>query len=390
MAPLTFDSIPIELIETIIGFLEFQDLCALRLTAHSISAKSSNGQFRENLKSKKLHIAKDPLEDFARFTQPGQVGCLLQQLTLYDYAVANPGDSDRCLNAAKLLVRGMENLRNNTTHGCLVSLSLSLHGLMDSEPKEAYDAAAKLFELVMLALSSSKLPVRMLDIFAKDFPSGCALACGEIMAIMEKTDLSFSFRECKKLSMSLSHCLHNIDEEWRSPLSFGKAREHTRFICDFVNMFPVLEELHLAWEYQDLDYSNALEEEEHFFNRIAYSCGFPSLKKCTLQNIRTSAASLLLFLRNVQLVGLSMEQVRLASGKFESIFHHLSTSKPNLEYLHLHQLVHDAGTVYFNTPSERRFPPGRGGNNRRNLGPISITRMGADARTLVETINRYH
>ncbi|KAB8227388.1 uncharacterized protein BDW43DRAFT_294292 [Aspergillus alliaceus] len=37
-------------------------------------------------------------------------------------------------------------------------------------------------------------------------------------------------------------------------------------------MFPVLEELDLAWEFQDIDYSDAIEEEEHFFNRIAYLC----------------------------------------------------------------------------------------------------------------------
>ncbi|KAE8385672.1 hypothetical protein BDV23DRAFT_188046 [Aspergillus alliaceus] len=187
MAPLALDRIPIELIEIIVEFLGFQDLCALRLTARSISGKSSNGRFRENFKSKTLHIAKAPLEDFARVTQPGQ------QLTLQHYAVPNPGDSDGCFG---LLVQGMENLRINTSHGCLVSLSLSLRGIKDSE-YEGYDAAAKLFEHSMLALSNSKLPVQMLDIFAKDYPRGCALACGEIMAVVEKTDLSSSFRGCK-------------------------------------------------------------------------------------------------------------------------------------------------------------------------------------------------
>ncbi|KNG84346.1 hypothetical protein ANOM_009492 [Aspergillus nomiae NRRL 13137] len=358
MAPLTLDSLPMELIETVVNFLDFQDICALRLTAHGISAKSSNGRFRQNLKSKKLHIAQAPLEDFAHFTQPGQVGCVLQHLTLSDFGVANA--SDKCLEAAKLLVQGMENLRQNTSHGGLVSLSLSLHELIDSELEEAEHATAKLFDLVMLALSNSKLSVQIVDIFAKCFPIRCALACGEIMAVMEKADLSSTFRECKELCLSLSHWLRDLDEHYESPLSFDQARDHTRFICDFVNMFPVLEELHLAWVYYDLAYTDAIQEEEHFFNRIANSCPFPLLKKCTFHNIRTTEAALLQFLKNVQLVSLSMENVYLASGRFESIFHHLSTSQPNLEYLHLHQLVHDPSTVYFDVPRVPQYPRIRG------------------------------
>ncbi|KAE8402490.1 hypothetical protein BDV37DRAFT_284625 [Aspergillus pseudonomiae] len=313
MAPLTLDSLPMELIETVINFLDFQDLCALRLTAHGISAKSSNGRFRQNLKSKRLHIAQAPLEDFAHFTQPGQVGCALQHLTLSDFGVANA--SDKCLEAAKLLVQGMENLRQNTSHGGLVSLSLSLHEPIDSELEEAEHATAKLFDLVMLALSNSKLSVQIVDIFAKCFPIRCALACGEIMAVMEKADLSSTFRECKELCLSLSHWLRDLDEHYESPLSFDQARDHTRCICDFVNMFPVLEELHLAWVYYDLAYTDAIQEEEHFFNRIANSCPFPLLKKCTFHNIRTTEAALLQFLKNVQLASLSMENVYLVSGR---------------------------------------------------------------------------
>ncbi|KAE8148860.1 hypothetical protein BDV25DRAFT_168182 [Aspergillus avenaceus] len=309
MATLTLNSLPMELVETVINFLDFQDLCALRLTAHGISAKSSNGRFRQNLKSKKLHIAQAPLEDFAHFTQPGQVGCVLQHLTLSDFGVAN--ESDKCLEAAKLLVQGMENLRQNTSHGGLVSLSLSLHEPIDSELEEAEHATAKLFDLVMLALGNSKLPVQIVDIFAKCFPIRCALACGEIMALMEKADLSSTFRECKELCLSLSHWLRDIDEHYESPLSFDQARDHTRLICDFVNMFPVLEELHLAWVYYDLAYTDAIQEEEHFFNRIANSCPFPLLKKCTFDNIRTTEAALLQFLKNVQLASLSMERVYL-------------------------------------------------------------------------------
>lgn len=147
-------------------------------------------------------------------------------------------------------------------------------------------------------------------------------------------------------------------------------------------MFPVLEELYLVWEYQYLAPSNALDEQEHFFDRIADSCEFPFLKKCTLQNIRTSEPALLLFLHKVQLTSLWMKKVFITNGQFESIFNYLSTSMPNLEYSHLYQLFHELGTVYFNASIERRIS---GTRDARNRGPISITCIGADARRLVKT-----
>ncbi|KAB8276493.1 hypothetical protein BDV30DRAFT_206180 [Aspergillus minisclerotigenes] len=244
----------------------------------------------------------------------------------------------------------MKNLRNNTSHGCLVFRSLSLQGLEDADPDDGYEAEAKLFEITMLALSSSKLPVQMLDIFADSCshltPSLCALVCCKIMATMNKVNLSSSFRGCKILSLRMSHCSWDIDEEFRSPLSLDQAREHTIFICDSVNMFPVLEEFYLAWEYQDLALSDALDAEEHFFDRIADSCESPFLKKCTLQNIRTSETAMLLFLHKVQLTSLSMKKVFLNNGQFGSIFCYLSTSMPNLDYLYLCQLYQEPGTVY--------------------------------------------
>ncbi|QRD87347.1 hypothetical protein F9C07_2101279 [Aspergillus flavus] len=136
----------------------------------------------------------------------------------------NSEDFDGSFDAVKLLVQGMENLRNNTSHGCLVSLSLSLHGLEDTDPDDRYEAEAKLVEITMLALSSSKLPVQMLDIFTDSCShltsSLCALVCGEIMATMKKVNLSSSFRGCQRLSLRLSHCFWDIDEEFYSPLSF--------------------------------------------------------------------------------------------------------------------------------------------------------------------------
>ena len=60
MASLSLDDMPVELIEAIVNFLDFQNLCALRLTAHNIAEKSSSSKFRKYLKAKKLRITRAP------------------------------------------------------------------------------------------------------------------------------------------------------------------------------------------------------------------------------------------------------------------------------------------------------------------------------------------
>lgn len=104
MASLSLDDVPVELIETTVNLLDFQHLCALRLTAHNIAEKSSSGKFRKYLEPKKQRIAKAPLEEFSRCTQPGHMGCLLQKLTLQYNAVPNSEDSDGCCDVVNFLV----------------------------------------------------------------------------------------------------------------------------------------------------------------------------------------------------------------------------------------------------------------------------------------------
>jgi hypothetical protein len=205
------------------------------------SSKSSNGTFRTYFSFKKLQITQAPLERFVRVTQSGQLGRLLQRLTSYDNAVLDTEDSHTDFDAAKLLALGMENMRDQAPYGCLLSLSLSFNKIEHATPEEDRDAAANLFQVAMSALGSSMLPVWPLDTFVDfcrhAYYSRRGLACGEITAAL-----------CTKSCLSLSHCLHDIDqEEWRSPLSFDEARKHTRSICDFVNLFSMLKELYLVW-----------------------------------------------------------------------------------------------------------------------------------------------
>ncbi|BCS09982.1 hypothetical protein ALUC_30799A [Aspergillus luchuensis] len=53
MASVTLESLPVELIEEIVAWLDFHDHCALRLTGRTISVKSSNAAFRNYFLSRK-------------------------------------------------------------------------------------------------------------------------------------------------------------------------------------------------------------------------------------------------------------------------------------------------------------------------------------------------
>ncbi|PYI07874.1 hypothetical protein BO78DRAFT_442362 [Aspergillus sclerotiicarbonarius CBS 121057] len=363
MAPRNLEGLPVELIEAIVGWLDFQDICALRLTGRTVSFKSTNATFRSYFSSKKLQITQASLEQFVRVTRPGQLGLWLQRLTLYDIWDPEPGDtraedSDATLKATQLLAQGMENIRDRSPHGGQLSISLQIQPGGDGRR----EATPEVFHVVMSALGSTGLPVQSLDVFADAYyhhhGSWCSLGFSEITAAFSRGTavLSTSFRQCKKLCLSMGHCLRgfDFDSETRLPLTYDKARQNTRSLCDLLNLCPTLEELHLVWEYDDVEETSGVVEESLFFNRVAESCEFPSLKKCTLKRTRVSETGLLSFFRKVPgLVHLSIDGMDLyGEGEFDGLFNLLSTAMPDLDSLHLRDLYTDVGAVQF--PEEPR------------------------------------
>jgi hypothetical protein len=66
---------------------------------------------------------------------------------------------------------------------------------------------------------------------------------------------------------------------------------------------------------------------------------------------------------------------------FDSLFHCLSISMPDLDYLHLQHLYPDPGTLYF--PGVSSIMKGR-----RRMGPLALTRTGPNVRGLFITCRR--
>ncbi|RAK93406.1 hypothetical protein BO79DRAFT_267520 [Aspergillus costaricaensis CBS 115574] len=398
MVSLTFESLPVELVEEVVSRLDLHDLCALRLTGRTVSSKSSNATFRNYFLSKKLEIAEAPLENFALVTKPGRFGLWIQHLTLY--AITKDDDTGGISLASprviELLAQGFLNIRDNSPHGGPLSITLKIIG-------DGYmrDFAAPVFNVTLSALRGTGLPIRSLDAFAEGYSHNhggfCSIPFSEITGAFSGAgaadlhSLAKTFQPCTKLCLSLAHHIHTIDsdsirelhndnedEDFELPPSYEEARVNTQKLCDLVGLCPTLQELYLVWEYDDFEETAGVREELYFFSRLAESCQFPSLRQCTLHNIRMSEEALLTFFRQLtRLVYLRLEYVSV-EGEFDDLFRLLSTSMPELNYLHLRGLYSSSGTLRFlnEHPENRlRHPTGR--------APPGIIRRGSDARRLV-------
>ena len=81
MAPSLQDS-PVEVVEHIVGSLDLEDICNLRLTCRGVASKSAQGCFKTYFVSKHVDITDASLELFVNCTQPGSLSCLVEDLTI--------------------------------------------------------------------------------------------------------------------------------------------------------------------------------------------------------------------------------------------------------------------------------------------------------------------
>lgn len=168
-------------------------------------------------------------------------------------------------------------------------------------------------------------------------------------------------------------------EESEEMQALTTGERNTRAICKFIQHCPVLEDLQLHWyTLRTTNLTNAISEEELFFDRVAQSCQFPFLKRCTLKGIRTSAATLLSFLRQMQLKSIEMEEIQLQPGEVRLVFDYLVKHMEQLEHVHLNDLW-ERRIIYFDAPGEPHFP-----GSDPPIGPSILTRTGTDARTPIK------
>ncbi|PYH83383.1 hypothetical protein BO82DRAFT_353055 [Aspergillus uvarum CBS 121591] len=217
-------------------------------------------------------MTKAALEQLVRFTQPGQVGLWRQRLTLYD-CVERTEQSGADFDATELLAQAFANIRDRPAshRGDQLSLSISLE--FDNFSTWDRDVTARVFHATISAIARTEIPVQELDIFGDaylhddHFEDGqCSLAFGDIALAVShhRTSLATSLRNCTKFCLSLGYSTRGFDFEssvstcnFRLPLTANEARQNTQSLCDLLNMCPLLEELQLVWENDDLEETRA-------------------------------------------------------------------------------------------------------------------------------------
>ncbi|PYI13735.1 hypothetical protein BO99DRAFT_407272 [Aspergillus violaceofuscus CBS 115571] len=394
------ETLPTELIDTIVSWLDLRDVCALRLTGRTISSHlSTAGILRRFFSSKRLEMTKAPLAQLVHFTQPGQVGLWLQRLTLYD-CVERTEQSGANFDATELLAQAFANIRDRPPPHRDDQLSLSISLEVDNFSTWDRDVTARVFHPTISAIARTEIPIRELDIFGDayvhdhHFEDGqCSLAFSDIALALShhRVPLATSLRNCTKFCLSLGYSTRGFDFEssnstrnFRLPLTVDEARQNTQSLCDLLNMCPLLEELQLVWEYDDLEETDACREEIEFFDRVGLSCAFTNLKRCKLQHISTSENPVMTFFRqSPRMVELTLDGLYMTPGNFSHLFHLLSTAMSDLDSLRLRLLTDDLGSLYFfHEPKESTW------HRKPGSALHGIRRRGADARRLVVPTNR--
>ncbi|KAF2172587.1 hypothetical protein M409DRAFT_63232 [Zasmidium cellare ATCC 36951] len=260
-----------EIVESIVVLLDLPDICSLRLTSRLVAAKVTQDHFKSFFRSKTIDLTKSSLETFVAVTQPGLLGCLVQNITLIGIANNPKGlesilrkktrtvverngpifasTEERCsaeelakaerdletinrrceehrqLREAgqdiKLLGEALTNLLANGK-GALRSLSLEVAMCRDDADKHqrpvsgmgwkyTWQAATDAFKTTMPALAASGLQVTKLNLFNPENFLRCSIPSNELSVLdFEDPSLQTCLRSIKSLSISLSDRI--IDE----------------------------------------------------------------------------------------------------------------------------------------------------------------------------------
>jgi hypothetical protein len=378
------DGVSTDVLTVIIGLLQFQDICSLRLVSRTLTARSSQA-FQKLFRTKTLKwTSSKQLQEFVHFTQPNGLGCLLQRLTIV--AVAPVTSIQHASTKGKLLIDAFTNLRLNSASGGLQSLVLHVEGQdmignfvtceKIREWKSVWQTAALAFEISFRALAASALPVEELDIFHSIIR--CSLACDKIAPILDSIDLSKPLEKLKSLSLSLS--LHVAEDGAPETLSLVSAKRHSFALGRLLTLCPQLEKLELHW-YQIVprigaaNLNEAQIEEQRFFTHVVKNAPLSQLRSCKLDGIKTDETTLLAFVQKAsKLSNLHMEEVHLLSGKFGPVFNYLTSRLEHLEYLHLDDL-YESRMICFDGPGKPKMP-----SIDKSDGPNTLTRVGDENR----------
>jgi hypothetical protein len=396
-------SLPPEAMELIVSSLETSDVKNLRLTCRTCAAMASGGQFRNLFTHKRLDFERGALEAFVQLTSSAGLPCLLQDLTIVGVCRLSPDgniDSQSIGDESSLealLYSGFQNIRRHGKTGHIRKLSFKVEvrthlGQTISPPEKmckwrsVWAKAALVTQSTMLPLSDSSLPIQHLDLFYGDVC--CSLAFDKIAPALQTFIASPAAKSLQCLSLSLSHSISSNELSAtnaslrsdasgpRDVSSLAAARNRVTDVTRLLECSSTLESLQLHW-YRLIKFhpTAAQLEEENFFNTIADSKVWSSVKSCTLSGIYTSQLSLMKVFQASRIESITMEEMHLDKGEsFRSVFDYLTRIDTSLAYLYFDDL-YQQGLLRFEAPGKPKLA-----TYGAKPWPNSVTRTGPDVR----------
>lgn len=355
---LTLEGLPVEMVEDVVKWIGFDDLCNFRLASRLLCAKASQGCFRKNLNlaSKNVYLTTSSLEGLVHMTRQERAGCHLKYLTLS--GIVSENDKPRGCRSGlrsqdpieihpRLLGDAFHQLKQNTKQGQLESITLALTG----PGREGYRGvgglqklirfehvsrkASNAFHTVLAALSISALPVQNLIVFTSHM--GCSLSYTDFAHALDVTDPSLSLKHTKRLALRLS-C--GYEKPTRSKVTLVTKEVYIESLGQLLRMMPQLEDVELRWS--QLRFRGTWERQ--IFDSVAHAAGaMTSLRKCKLVGFCTSEASLVDFVKGTLLQSLELDNVHLTSGSFGPVFDHMTRKDSPADYLRFAYLYNTKG-----------------------------------------------
>ncbi|KAI1775413.1 hypothetical protein F4818DRAFT_48670 [Hypoxylon cercidicola] len=387
----SLEALPVELVAHIGTLLDLQDIASLRLTNRNIGSKLHLAKF---FAQKNVDLALTPLEDMARMTRQDRLGRLLQHCTITGVAEGD-GSNTPIDNQVRLLTEAFSNLKQHSPRGRLASLCLrvSIRGQYfdDHTPvpdtfrlrKEIWAAALQTFNVTMIALHESQLPVdEYLDIFGGIL--GCSLMCDAFFSLTRLFTSVPVFRSLKTLKVNLSSPYMDLEEEYmdleegymdteerymdpeeRTPDAAADIPERSsqsvhvtpilQGLLEMSSIMPKLETLNIHWYNLGNDSSTAQTNHTSHVENNSSRSHFGDLNRCCLRGVYVSESDLLEFVKAVHPADLTMTDIHLVSGTYASIFEYLSSSDSPVTHYHLDDIHERNCLVHFDGPGKSKF-----------------------------------
>ncbi|KAI0410730.1 hypothetical protein F5X98DRAFT_368628 [Xylaria grammica] len=380
------DTLPIELIEYIVTFLDVRDIASFRLTSRNLESKASQGHFKGFFTEKEIIVTAERLQNMVHVMATGRLGCLLQHCIISGVAEPQISSTFDIAECQGLLTKAFNFLKQRSATGGLVSLSFCVIVLtrpvgdgtfeVGSLPSwtEIWAAALHTFEITMAALSESKLLVYdHLDLYG--YVSSCSLNYHAFLHLTRNISSMGVFHHLKTLILSLSSphdaseqtlaqetAIYGHSQTWHVALTF-------RGILRMIESMPELEVLHLHWYSLPHDACTTLVQPTISLDCSIHPLTTTRLKECSVRGLHTSESDLLYFIKALNPAVLILADVCLISGTYASIFEHLTNPDTPMTQYFIDDIFEYGNLVHFDTPGTPKFPY-RG----VDMGPSLLTR----------------